>query len=307
MFCTKCGKQLPDGTKFCTGCGASLAGENAAPAPQQEPISQAPQFQQPAPQQEPIPQAPQFQQPAPQFQQPMYQAQPAPKKKSKAGIIVLAVIAALVLVFVIAGIAAGFGGSDSDASGNSSDPVFIPPENPGNASDNIGGGNDTPTFTTSAPTTTTTAPTSTANPAYQAIFEGTNILHYQMFLGMDTAYFAKKNDDGTIYCSDYGYKLDIVQKLVETIYVPVDGYSDAQKSALENANRTQFAKFENLSCCEVKYNMGPKYFTITVTYNNLNDKDSCSELYSAGILNMNSLVSMSKSEAGMVSKGYVKK
>ena len=24
MFCPKCGKQLPDSSKFCTGCGAQL-------------------------------------------------------------------------------------------------------------------------------------------------------------------------------------------------------------------------------------------------------------------------------------------
>ena len=24
MFCTKCGKEMPDGSKFCTGCGAQL-------------------------------------------------------------------------------------------------------------------------------------------------------------------------------------------------------------------------------------------------------------------------------------------
>ena len=31
MFCNKCGKELPDGTKFCSGCGAQLKAPAAAP------------------------------------------------------------------------------------------------------------------------------------------------------------------------------------------------------------------------------------------------------------------------------------
>ena len=30
-FCTKCGKELVEGTKFCTNCGAEIANENTQP------------------------------------------------------------------------------------------------------------------------------------------------------------------------------------------------------------------------------------------------------------------------------------
>ncbi len=33
MFCPKCGKQLPEGTKFCTQCGQSLQTSSPAPEP----------------------------------------------------------------------------------------------------------------------------------------------------------------------------------------------------------------------------------------------------------------------------------
>lgn len=56
MFCPKCGKNVPESTKFCPTCGALLAGE-AQQAPAAEP--------QPQPQ-------PQY-----QPQQPVYQAAPA--------------------------------------------------------------------------------------------------------------------------------------------------------------------------------------------------------------------------------------
>lgn len=54
MICPRCSRQLPDGSKFCDGCGLALT--NQAP-------TQAPTYQQPgpfpnAPQQYPYPQAP---------------------------------------------------------------------------------------------------------------------------------------------------------------------------------------------------------------------------------------------------------
>ena len=45
MFCTKCGKELINPGRFCTGCGAPLD----APAPAQQPVQQ--------PMQQPVPQA----------------------------------------------------------------------------------------------------------------------------------------------------------------------------------------------------------------------------------------------------------
>ena len=58
MICSKCGAEIPDGSKFCPVCGVSFD------------VAAAPQYQQPQPQ-------PQFQQAAPGYQQPVYQ-QPQP-------------------------------------------------------------------------------------------------------------------------------------------------------------------------------------------------------------------------------------
>lgn len=72
MFCNKCGKQLPDGSVFCDGCGASLTG--GAPV-QQPPMPQQPMYGQP---QQPVyGQPPYGQQPygqPPYGQQPYYSA-----------------------------------------------------------------------------------------------------------------------------------------------------------------------------------------------------------------------------------------
>ena len=56
MFCTNCGTQLPDGSRFCSNCGAPQA---AAPA---QPTYQQPAYQQPVYQQPAYPQQPMYQQ-----------------------------------------------------------------------------------------------------------------------------------------------------------------------------------------------------------------------------------------------------
>ena len=50
MFCTNCGAQVPDGSKFCTHCGSPIA---AAPAPAPAPVPSAP-APEPAPVPEPV-------------------------------------------------------------------------------------------------------------------------------------------------------------------------------------------------------------------------------------------------------------
>ena len=50
MFCTNCGAQVPDGSKFCTHCGSPIA---AAPAPAPAPVPSAP-APAPAPAPEPV-------------------------------------------------------------------------------------------------------------------------------------------------------------------------------------------------------------------------------------------------------------
>ncbi len=142
MFCTKCGNQLEASAKFCNKCGAptNQIQEEALPAqpvrqepiirqtaPQgavpPQPVQQEPIIRQPAPQvavpPQPVQQEPIFQQPAPQvavppqysqmmqapYPQTPIQPAPAPTKKSKKGIVIAGICAA---VLVIGGGVAGY-------------------------------------------------------------------------------------------------------------------------------------------------------------------------------------------------------
>ncbi len=77
MYCHRCGKQLPDGSRFCHFCGAQLT-EAAPPAAGSEPI----------PQDEPL------------WESDPY-AQPPARRKSRAGLVVGLIAGVLVLVVVL--------------------------------------------------------------------------------------------------------------------------------------------------------------------------------------------------------------
>ena len=96
MFCTSCGKQLPDGTQFCVHCGAK---QNAVQAPRQNAQTQG----------------------APAPQQAAYAPVQQPRKSSKAPlVIIVASVVIIVACVVIAGIYTNWFGLASPASSASS-------------------------------------------------------------------------------------------------------------------------------------------------------------------------------------------
>ena len=80
MFCNVCGKQLPDGSKFCGACGASLEGVPQAAAPMPEPTVPTPEYNVPTAASS-MPAAPSYA--APAYNEPAYSA-PAPEYNAPA-------------------------------------------------------------------------------------------------------------------------------------------------------------------------------------------------------------------------------
>jgi len=112
MFCSKCGTQYEEGTKFCAGCGAALA---QAPAQEPEQPTVQPQvYQQPV--QQP------YQQPV--YQQPVYQQADAGQTEQPAkGLAVASLVLGIVSFFCFAyitGILAVIFGAVAKSKGNRS-------------------------------------------------------------------------------------------------------------------------------------------------------------------------------------------
>lgn len=138
MFCTKCGNQMPDGSRFCTSCGAAMAVPAApvagdtyeqAPAAREPVLTEAPVFAEEA---TPVEEAPSYET-APLWEEtpetePFYTpqqeaasteealpAEPVEKKSGKKRIILLAAAAAVVLALLVSMIALIVAGSSPEA------------------------------------------------------------------------------------------------------------------------------------------------------------------------------------------------
>lgn len=259
MFCNQCGASQPEGSKFCSTCGADLtAAPAAAPAtPKPQPAT-----------------------PQPAAGSHQSAGSKPPKKKTPIWLTAVIVLAAFLLgKFVIA-------------------PSML--SEPDDSSDNSG----SQIQQTSSGTETEST---IANPAYDAVFEDTYIVHFQMFFNMDTASFVKELENGTICCSDYGYQDDVVIDFVETMYIPVSEYTDDQKTEVESSVKASLSAVEALACCSVKYNMSVNYLTVTISYSSVDKAENYTALYNANILTENTFISMSETEKILLNDGFIKK
>ena len=341
MFCSNCGKQILDDSKFCNGCGAKQATNDAvSSAPVQQPV-QAP-VQESAPIQQPV-QAP-VQESAPvqqpvqapvQESAPVQQTVQAPVQQSapvqqpvQAPVQQSAPIQQPVQAPV-------------QQSAPVQQPVQAPVQQPKKSNKAVGiiitivvvicatligkfviapsltsnsNNDDSYTGYTSSQyvqpqqstETSSEITVSSSTSAYDEIFNDTNIVHFQTFFGMDNASYAYETA-GIISCRDYGYKNDIVKQWIETLYVPVTGLSEDRKAQLQSSLEAEYATYNELSCCTVEYKMGTNYLTVKFTYSNVDQAAQYNELYNAGLMDTNAQISMSATEQVMLSKGYVKK
>ena len=99
MFCTNCGMQMPDDSRFCQNCGAQLDPVNA------EPVAQQPVYQQPEQYyQQPAQYYPQQDQP---YAAPVATQPKAPFFSNKKNVAILAGVAAVVVIAIVALIVIG--------------------------------------------------------------------------------------------------------------------------------------------------------------------------------------------------------
>lgn len=294
MFCSNCGKQLDENAKFCDGCGAQQGVGND--------INSASNQQAPNPQQN----VNANYQAAPAASNP--KAKKAPKTKNIIITVAVALCAFIIGKFIIAPSMTSDSGYGSTA-GNSGSVVS-------NSGSTVSSTDNTVSSTSSQTQTdignnnsTYSSSTVTTSSKYDEILSQAYIVHFPNIfgVGISTASFVQEIENGMIACYDYGYEGDVVKQWVETLYVPLANIDDSKESQLESAFEAQFASIEALDCCTVSYKMGTSYFTVTVTYNDLDKAENYSELYEAGINSANAKISMSVTESELIAQGAVKK
>lgn len=142
-----------------------------------------------------------------------------------------------------------------------------------------------------------------ANPKYKEIFTSHYIVESPSFiLGMDSSCFAAEIDNGCIEKIEFGYKDDIVLKMINTIYVPIENYSSIEEI------RNIYHEVEQAECCAVEFETGNLFYTVTITCEDMDDAGNLAELYQLGMVSTaTGSVSMKESEAGLLKNGYVKR
>ncbi len=141
------------------------------------------------------------------------------------------------------------------------------------------------------------------NPKYEEIFTSHYIVESPSFiLGMDKACFAAEIDNGCIDKIEFGYKDDVVLKMINTIYVPVENYSSVEEI------RNIYHELEMLECCTIDYQTGNSFYFITITYEELDNKENISTLAKLGVISESAdVISLKESESGLIANGYVKR
>ncbi len=95
----------------------------------------------------------------------------------------------------------------------------------------------------------------------------------------------------------------------ETAYIDTTGYTDEQKQALEDYGKEEQAKYADVTCRTVRYEMNEanSRFVITVEYTNLDKEENYSAVYAAGLLTSSGPYSMQVTTTLELEGGFIMK
>ena len=146
---------------------------------------------------------------------------------------------------------------------------------------------------------------------YDKIFYDRNIVHFSPeFPKLESASFAGANDEeGIVDCMEFGYTGDFVITMVETCYFSLEGCTEEDIALFDEEMRASYGEYEEYDFCKVAYSITDSYYVLRLEYTDLNKPENCRQLDEWGMLDEGTslIISLSQSEEGLLSQGYVKK
>lgn len=337
MYCSNCGKQIDDNSKFCNGCGSAQtpvqtpqptappskaqAPQPTAPPPKAQapqptappPVAQAPQPTAPPPVAQapqptappPVAQAPQPTAPQPQYYNPA-PVTATPKKKGKTGVIIASVVAGL-LVFALTStiVSSCVAKSLKNNYIDETDAMF---EFETISDDAVQIATDSDYYSDDADDTVASA---SDIDSYEDIFSFYSIVDTDTFFVADEVRrFASVDEDGMIDKLEFAADDDVVVELCETIWLDISDYSDEEREDLDKQMKDNFKSAVDLGC-SVTYLTLFDYYKVTVHSYDLDDNDHLTALSDAGIVEIDSFlydyISLDASAQGLLDAGYYEK
>ena len=275
MYCPNCGKPVQDETHFCPNCGAPL---NGAPASDSSPSGYVPQPPQPAAKKSGIP------------------------KVVSAIIGIVAGVTAFMLVryVVIPEVFSGDSGTSSVVS-EMEDSAVSKEESSASSAGSSSDPAESAETSSSASSLT----------EYDRIFYDRNIVHFSAeFPELETASFVRADDiEGVVDCMEFGYTGDFIITIAETCYFSLEGCTEEDIALFDEEMRASYGEYEEHDFCKVAYSITDSYYVLRLEYTDLNKPENCRQLDEWGMLDEGTslIISLSQSEEGLLSQGYVKK
>lgn len=277
MYCPNCGKPVQDETHFCPNCGAPL---NGAPAPDSSPSPSGY-----------VPQPP----------QPAAKKSGIPKVVSAIIGIVAGVTAFMLVRYVV--IPEVFSGDSGTSSVVSETEDSVVSKEDSSASSAVSSSDPAESAETSSSASSLTE--------YDRIFYDRNIVHFSAeFPELETASFVRADDiEGVVDCMEFGYTGDFIITIAETCYFSLEGCTEEDIALFDEEMRASYGEYEEHDFCKVAYSITDSYYVLRLEYTDLNKPENCRQLDEWGMLDEGTslIISLSQSEEGLLSQGYVKK
>lgn len=298
MYCPNCGSELAEGAKFCGNCGKAV---NSAPA-EQKPVDMNEIFGE-------------YFSPAgntgttQNTRSTNPEAPAKPKKKKKKGAGLLGILVTVVVVVVVRLLVSGvFMGLDK---GIEAAEDAIERKKQEELDETLAAAESEEELQAALEAMDAEA-NGEANPEYLDVFERNGLAATSsvvVYVGVNERSFVTEDEDGWIYRYEFGYDDDIVEIMVDTIYIPLANYSPEEYDALEANYRDYFADVDALDCCSLDIISTEDYMIITIVQEDMDDEANIDALEATGYMTTTGTGKLSMSAMGesLLEEGYIEK
>ncbi len=155
-----------------------------------------------------------------------------------------------------------------------------------------------------------------SNPSaeYTKIFEDAGITPDDNYKDSDQKHvaYALLDTDGCVYQQEYGLRGDTIISFVETAYLPLDGYNEADKTLLDKNIRESYAEVEALDFATVTYTFEGNYYKVKIKFVDFDKWENikaaaATEIYADDVSGEEFYYSIKETEDGYLEQGYAKK